>query len=549
RLNASHGTRSERAEMIDITRDVDKSLDKTVAVMLDIPGPEIRTVGIDETRSLNEGDEIWFVQGPSDTSDEIGLSVDISAVSAGDTILLDDGRIETTALNVNNSAVRARIENTGTIEGRVGVNIPGVDLGIDIVTEQDKRELELAADKNVDFIAASFVRSKEDVLTISEIIENLSGDIPIIAKIERANAVNNLEGIIDAADGIMVARGDLGVEWPLEQVPIIQKRIIHQCHEAGVPVITATEMLDSMIHERRPTRAEATDVANAVLDGTDAVMLSGETAVGDHPIKVVETMADIIHDVEQSDEYAENREDHVPASDGTQTGALARSARYLAQDVGATAIIAVTESGYTARKAAKYRPATPIVASTPNHEVRRQLALIWGVYPTHTPLGDDVESIILDAVQSAVDSGVAESGDTLVAMAGMMTELEGVKTTNTLKVHVAAEVLASGQSVVPGYASGPIYTTTDGDITDFPDGGILVVPSGFEAELTGELDQIAGIVDARPGQTSYVAMVARELEVPMISNATLNMPEGTPVRLDAERGVIYGKTETSDIKD
>src|SRR5699024_9477123 len=310
--------------------------------------------------------------------------------------------------------------------------------------------------------------------------------IPVIAKIERRDAVERLDEIIEAADGVMVARGDLGVECPMEEVPLIQKRIIRRCHAAGVPVITATEMLDSMTHSRRPTRAEATDVANAVFDGTDAVMLSGETAVGDHPVRVVEAMHNLVGEGEHSAEYTEEVEQMVPKPGDSRTGVLARSARYLARDIDATAVVAATESGYTARKTAKYRPDVPVVAVTPDDRVRRQLGLVAGVIPRHAPLtgpGESADAVIRNAVQVALDAGVANSGDTVVVLAGMMTDLEGANTTNTLKVHVAAEILATGRSVVDGKVSGPLYRTADGDLTDLPDAASLSVPADVDAEL------------------------------------------------------------------
>jgi pyruvate kinase len=474
-------------------------------------------------------------------------------VGEGDRVLVDDGRIETTVREVvgegSETEVRAHVEDGGPLSGRKGVNVPGVDLGLDLITSADEVELDLAAEKSVDFVAASFVGDGNDVYAISEALENRGVDIPVVAKIERADAVENLESIVEAAYGVMVARGDLGVECPLEKVPIIQKRIIRRCHEAGVPVITATEMLDSMVSERRPTRAEATDVANAVLDGTDAVMLSAETAVGDHPVTVVETMDRIVRDIEASDEYAELREQRVPNAGDSQTDAVARSARYLARDVGATAVVAASESGYTALKAAKYRPSVPVLASTPTDRVRRRLALSGGVVPRYVPLSgpdEGTETVIHNAVQAALDAGVAESGDTVVALAGMMTDLDGVDTTNTLKIHVAAEVLTSGRAVVDGYATGPVFRTTGGDLTDLPDGAVLALPADFDNEFTGDPSVLAGIVDARAGMTSYAAMVARELGVPMIGNVTLprRVSDGDIVTLDAQRGVVYEEAVT-----
>jgi len=550
RLNASHGSTEDRAAAIDHVRAVDETLDTTVAVMHDLSGPEIRTAPTDEPVHLETGSEVRFVAADHVTPESVGLSTSLDGVSEGDRVLLDDGRIETRVVGVGDG-VRVRVETGGGLGGRKGVNVPGVDLGLDLLTERDERELDLAVEAGVDFVAASFVRDADDVYRVSEAIETRGAEIPVVAKIERADALENLDGIVDAAGGVMIARGDLGVECPLEAVPLIQKRIIRRCRAAGVPVITATEMLDSMVHERRPTRAEAADVANAVIDGTDAVMLSAETAVGDYPVRVVETMARIVRDIEASDEYAERREQSVPSAEKSKTDAVARSARFLARDLDATAIVAASESGYTVHRAAKYRPSVPVFAATPSDRVRRQLALSGGVVPKHVSVdGDDASAVVNRAVQAALEAGVADGGDTVIALAGMMTELEGVNTTNMLKVHVAAEILASGQPVVEGYATGTLHRTEDGDLSDAPERAILVVPGRFDEELTGEFDRVAGVVDARGGMTSYVATVARELGVPMVGDVTLprEATDGTAVTLDGQRGVVYegvlGERET-----
>ncbi|WP_126662873.1 pyruvate kinase [Haloterrigena salifodinae] len=544
RLNASHGSREDRAELIDRVRTVDEARPEPVAVMLDMQGPEIRTAPLPdgETVSLETGSEIRFVEGDEASSETVGLSLPIGAVEEGDRILLDDGLIETTVLEHDGDSVRARVDAGGELAGRKGVNVPGVDLDLDIVTEKDRKDLELAAEKEVDFVAASFVRDAEDVYEVSEVLEELGVEIPLIAKIERAGAVANLEEIIEASYGIMVARGDLGVECPMEDVPMIQKRIIRNCREAGSPVITATEMLDSMVHARRPTRAEASDVANAVLDGTDAVMLSAETAIGDHPTEVVDAMDSIIREVEESNEYDELLEQRVPAAGEARTDALARSARFLARDIDADAVVAATESGYTALKTSKYRPGVPVVASTPSHRVRRQLSLTWGVTPLYARVSDQgADAVVERAVQAALDAGVAESGDTVVVLCGMMTELEGANTTNMLKVHVAAEALTTGRVVVDGRVTGPVVKLTDGDLTDVPEGAILSLPTDFDEEFTGDPTKIGGIIDAQRGLTGYPALIAREMDIPMISGADLEeTADGDVVTLDAERGVVYG---------
>jgi pyruvate kinase len=545
RLNASHGTREDRAELIDHVRGVDETTESPLAVMVDLQGPEIRTAETDEPVHLETDSTVRFVAGDTATPEEVGLSYAITNVEPGDKVLLDDGRIETTVEEVEGSGedgvVVARVDSGGDLRSRKGVNVPGVNLDLDVVTEKDRQDLELAAEKEADFVAASFVRSAEDVLEVSEVLEELDADIPVVAKIERRGAVDNLDEIIEASYGVMVARGDLGVECPLEDVPMIQKRTIRKCQQTGTPVITATEMLDSMVHARRPTRAEASDVANAVLDGTDAVMLSGETAIGDHPAKVVETMDRIVRDVEESAEYDEIREQRVPSADDARTDALARSARYLARDIGASAIVAASESGYTALKVAKFRPQVPVVATTPNDEVRRQLALSWGVNAQYTPLSSGVDNVIEDAVQAALDAGAADSGDTVVVLSGMMSELEGTSTTNTLKVHVAAETIATGRSVVRGRVAAPVARTDDGDLSDVAEGSVLAIEPEFDGEFDGNTSKLVGIVDARPGMTGYPAMVARELDIPMVSGAPLNptIRDGDTVTLDAERGVVY----------
>ena len=542
RLNASHGTPESRRDIIDRVRAVERELESPLAVIHDLSGPEVRTAEIDDPVPLEDGSAVELYEGDEVTPDRIGLSADVTAVSPGDQVLIDDGRLELQVTDTEADSVMARVGSGGEVTSRNGVNVPGVDLDLPTITARDRRELDVAVDRDVDFLAASFVGSAEDIYTINAELDERNADIPIIAKIERADAVENIDEIIDAADGIMVARGDLGVECPLEDVPMIQKRIIRLCNQAGTPVITATEMLDSMIAERRPTRAETSDVANAVLDGTDAVMLSGETAIGDHPVWVVKTMARIINDVEQSGEYDEIRENRVPPAGGTRTDALARSARFLARDIGASAVVAASESGYTALKAAKYRPNIPVVAATPDDAVRRRLALSWGIVPRTVSYEEEsADAVIQNAVQAALDTGEVSSGDTVVVLSGMMTAYDELDTANMLKVHVASEAVVSGRSVVSGFVTGPLFRLADGDISDCPDGAILAVPDDFDEEFTGDLSRLGGIIDGHHGSTSYSAILARELEIPAISYATVpdSIEDGTEITLDAERGVVY----------
>ena len=552
RLNASHGTTEKRTELVSRVRAVDTAIERSLAIMLDLRGPEVRTAETDAPVELATDSTVRFLESATLTEETVGTTHSIAAVEPGDTVLLDDGRIETTVEDTEDETVYARVDSGGELCSRAGVTTRGVDLDLDLVGAADRESLRLAAEHDLDLVAASFVRDSDDVYEIADTLEEFGGeDTSVVAKIERSAAVENIDGIIAAADGIMIARGDLGVECPLEDVPVIQKQIIRRCVDAGVPVITATEMLDSMVGSRRPTRAEASDVANAVFDGTDAVMLSGETAIGEYPIETVETMATIVDRIEGSEEYAETRDRRVPAADpGIRTDAVARSARYLAGDVDAAAIVCLSESGYTARKAAKFRPAVPIVAVTPNDSVRRRLAVSWGVEARYGSYSADIDSVLETAVESALAADVAESGDTIVVLAGMLNERPETDVANTLKVHVVAETIATGRSVVPGQVPAPIVRTAEGDLDGVPDGSILVLRPGFDGEFDGDVSKIAGIIAAESGLTGYPAIVARELDVPMISGATLptSIADGTVVTLDGERAVVYEGDVTADTR-
>lgn len=546
RINTSHGTPDEQAALIQRVRSVEETLDRPLGVLVDLQGPEIRTAPLEEPITLTEGSTVQFSAGETATPEAVGLSTTITGAAPGDEIFLDDGRIEAVVESVEDEneqaqTATARITSSGDLGGRKSVVAPELRFDVDVVTETDQTAIDIAVEHDADFVAASFVRSAEDVMAVAEAIENRGADIPLIAKIERTEAVETIDAIIDVSYGVMVARGDLGVECPIEDVPMIQKRIVRKCQSSGTPVIIATEMLDSMVSASRPTRAEASDVANAVLDGADAVMLSGETAVGDHPVTVVETMGQIVRTTEESTEAADRREQRIPAANGASTDALARSARYLARDAGASAIVVASESGYTARKVAKYRPEVPIVATAPDEHVRRQLVLSHGILPratTYTTSG--AQAVIEGAVDTALKTSVVDSGDTVVVLSGMMTDLPGTDASNLLKLHVASEVLATGQCVVEGRAVGPVAHTADGDLSDVQDGAIIATPEEFDTEFTGDLSNIGGIVAEQRGMTGYPAIVARELNVPMVSGAAIEeLPDNVMVTLDGERGVIY----------
>lgn len=541
RVNASHGDAEAITKLLSRVREVEERAPTQLSTILDLQGPEIRIATTDGPIVLDQDTTVTFEPNAETTGETVGVSRSIAAVDVGDRILLDDGRIECRVTEVDDEVVTATVENGGELGSRKGVNVPGVDLDLEMVTDKDRADLAGVPEELVDFVAASFVRDAEDIFEVNAVLEELDCVAPIIAKIERADAVTNMDEIIEASYAVMVARGDLGVESPMEDVPLIQKRLIRRCRGAGVPVITATEMLDSMVDSPRPTRAEASDVANAVLDGTDAVMLSAETAVGDHPAHVVETMGRIIREVEASEEYAELREQRVPPATEGRIDALARSGRYLARDLGASAIVAATESGYTGLRAVKFRPGVPVIAATKSRSVARRLSLSWGLQPYLSDNdADTVRRLVDDAIESIIAGGIAGGGDRVVVLTGMMRNIAGAELENTVKVHLAAETLATGRTVVGGTVAGELFTTADGTLEEMPTGAIVYLPDAFEGEFVGDIDRIAGIVTAEEGLTGYPAMIARELEIPMMSGTDLDVPpSGELVTLDARRGVLH----------
>ena len=541
RINASHGSLSEWEHYINLVRESEKEFENSISIIFDLQGPEIRTTYLDSPLHLNPGDSVQFVEGPGSPPLTIGTSHLLTGVAVGDNILLDDGKIETTIIEVTSDSITAKVLSGGELTSQKGISIPGVRLNLDPVTEKDRKDLEFISSQNVDFIAASFVRNAADILAIRSTMEEFNFDLPIIAKIERSDSLKELDSIIEISYGIMIARGDLGVECPLQEVPLIQKRIIHKCIDSGVPVITATEMLDSMITSPRPTRAEASDVANAVLDGTDAVMLSGETAIGIDPIGVVKTMNGIIFEVESSDEHANILEQRVSSVVSSNTGALSRSARYLARDIGASAIIVVSDSGYTALKTSKFRPSVPIFAVLPSENLCRRLALSWGVSAKQESLPNEQPfEITNNAVSLALASKIVRDGDTVVVISGMLPHLSW-NTTKTLQIYVASEIIDKGVGIVSGLVSGPLFRLSLSNIDSIPEGAIVFIPRTFTEEIPALAKKYSGILYESPGLTSYVALIARELNLPMISGISLpdSLSNKTIVTLDGGRGLLY----------
>ena len=429
RLNFSHGSHEEHKGRMDLVKKLREELNMPTAILLDTKGPEIRTGKFDVPEVFLEEGQTFTITMKDVIGDKERCTVSYKGlandVKPGDTILIDDGLVGLTVKEVNNDDIVCEVQNSGIVKNHKGVNVPGVKVNLPAITEKDRSDIEFGIEQGIDFIAASFVRKVSDVLAIREILEeNNAEHIKIISKIENQEGVENLDEIIEVSDGIMVARGDLGVEIPTEEIPVVQKLMIKKCNEAGKPVITATQMLDSMIRNPRPTRAEVTDVANAIYDGTDAIMLYGETAAGKYPVEAVKTMATI---AKRAEETMRNRRDKINKSKNV-TDAISYATCTTAMDLEAKAILSSTASGHTARMVSKFRPDCPIVATTSNESVRRQLALTWGVLPLMREKSANIDQVIVNSIEAAKTSNYVSKDDVVVITAG------GGETTNLIKV-------------------------------------------------------------------------------------------------------------------
>ena len=439
RLNASHAGPAELATRLEAIRQASEQAGRPIAVMLDLAGSKLRVGDIGEGTRLVEGErfvltsaEVVGDSGRANINYE-GLAKD---VSIDDRILLDDGHIELIVESSGGEEVVTRVVVGGELSSHKGVNVPGVNLGVESVTRYDRAMVEWAIAKGVDLVAQSFVRHADDIRSLKTLMRDTP--IPVVAKIEKYEAIEGLEEIVRAADAVMIARGDLGVETAVESVPVLQRRILSVSRASGTPVIVATQMLESMTHASRPTRAESSDVANAIFDQVDAVMLSGETAVGDHPALVVETMRKIVtsaegsvHDMPAEAVYRSGGARHdVPE-------ALSAAVCDLAQDLDLAAIITATQSGATARSVVRHRPMTPVVAATPYEAVARSLQIVWGVHPVVVPLADDTDEMIESVVAATRDRGLVSPGDRVVVTAGISTRVQGA--TDLILVRIVPE--------------------------------------------------------------------------------------------------------------
>lgn len=541
RLNFSHGTHETHFEVLENIR----ASKAKAAIMLDTKGPEIRTGLVEEEVELEKGQELILT-----TREIVGnkerLSISYAnlprEVEKGALILLADGLVELEVLNTTEEEIHCRVLNNGRIGSRKGVNLPGTRLNLPALTEKDKEDIKFGIRQDVDFIAASFIRKAEDVLAIRKILEDGDSGAHIIAKIENQEGIENIDEIIEVADGIMVARGDMGVEIATEKVPMIQKEIIEKCNEAGKPVITATQMLESMIRNPRPTRAEASDVANAILDGTDATMLSGETAAGSFPVASVKTMASIAGETERSFPYREKIYDWgLQENLGTVTDSISYATCATAEGLGAAAIITATRSGYTARMVSKYRPRAPIIAATPNAQVLKQLYLSWGVYPISVESTEDTDAMIESSVQGALLSNLIQSGDLVVITAGTPVGIKG--TTNLLKVHTAGQILARGTGIGKMSVTGTLrLVRTAQEALDTVEEGDILVARETDRDFIPALEKAGAVVTEQGGITSHAAIVGLNLGMPVVvgvEGALETLPQGETVTVDGARGLLY----------
>ena len=433
RLNFSHGDAQTHREAAANVREAAEAIGRPVALLGDLQGPKIRTGAVEGTfQRLVRGRSVALVAHHTETPEDIEVShlELVQALRVGDRVLLDDGRIELLVRSVDDGRAEASIVRGGLLGERKGISVPGRALPLPALTEKDMHDLKLAIELEVDYIALSFVRRPEDVLICQQHITGHNRNIPVIAKLEKLEAIRNLDRILQVADAVMVARGDLGVELKLGELPAVQKDVIDRANRAGVPVITATEMLESMVTSNRPTRAETSDVANAIWDGTDAVMLSQETSIGAHPVEAVRAMARICLAAQKHPAYERARQ--IWREPGEVGGAIAHAAASTAAELQAKVIIAFTESGTTALRCSKARPPMPVVAASPHEEVLRRTALYSGVVPLLVRPGADTDQMISNATAAALEAGMVRAGDRVVVVAGVPVGRPGQ--TNLLKV-------------------------------------------------------------------------------------------------------------------
>ncbi|MBC8609589.1 Pyruvate kinase [uncultured Ruminococcus sp.] len=545
RFNFSHADHASHKKKFDLVVKLREELGLPIATILDTKGPEIR-IGTFKTgkAELKKGN-IFTLTTREVPGDENAVSITYADlpkdIQPGATVLLDDGLIALQVVNVTDTDIICNVLNSGVISNSKGINVPGTRLSMPFVSERDRADIEFGIKVGFDYIAASFTRSAEDILEVRKILdEHHCHHMNIIAKIENAEGVNNIDEIIRVTDGIMVARGDMGVEIPLEEVPVLQKKIIKKAYTAGKQVVTATQMLDSMMKNPRPTRAEATDVANAIYDGTSVIMLSGETAAGQYPVEALQTMVKIAERTEQDIDYIKRLNQMSGIQNVDITNAISHATCTTAHDLGASAIVTVTKSGKTARMISKFRPKYPIIGCTTQEVVYRQLNLSWGVRPLMVEEKNSADELFDHAVDTAEKAGCLNCGDLVVITAGVPLGISG--TTNMMKVHVVGHILISGHGITQHQTCGRlcVCSTEQEALERFKDGDILVIPFTSN-KLMPILKNASGIITEEDGTNSHAAIAGMAMDIPVIvgaENATKILKMSAVVNMDASKGTV-----------
>ena len=545
RLNFSHGTHESHALNIARVKKLREELNLPIGVMLDTKGPEIRLQTFAGGKAtLKKGQKFTLytheVEGDA-TCASITYKQLPDDIHIGSKILMDDGLISLSVQDMDGDAIVCVVENDGVISDRKSVNVPDVELSMEYLSPKDVDDIAFGLRQGVDFVAASFTRSAEDILDIRKLFSREGHSaVSIIAKIENMQGVQNIDEILRVSDGLMVARGDLGVEVPLEQVPVIQKMLIRKAYTAGKQVITATQMLDSMIKNPRPTRAEATDVANAIYDGTSAIMLSGETAAGLYPVEAVRTMARIAMCAENDINYVKRFKEHEIDPNPDVTNAISHATCTSAQDLGAAAILTVTKGGRTARMISKYRPSCPIICCTTDEMVCRQLNLSWGVTPLLIDEVTNTDDLFEHAVRAGEEAGLLKNGELVVMTAGVPLGISG--TTNLMKVHVVGHILVTGHGITTQSCCGSLCVCQSEEeaARSFNDGDILAIAQTSN-ELMPQIRKASGLILEDSNPNGHGAIAGMSLNIPVIigaKDATKILKSGAVVTLDAERGVV-----------
>ena len=549
RFNFSHGSHEEHKGRLDLLKSLREELGKPVAALLDTKGPEIRLKDFKNgTEMLEAGQTFTLTTRDVEGTKEIcsitykDLPQD---VAPGGTIMLDDGLIKLQIQTVNDTDIVCTVLNNGKIKNKKGVNVPGVHLSMPYMSQRDKDDIIFGIEQGFDFIAASFVRTAQDVYEIRNLLNEYDSNIRIIAKIENREGVNNIDSILAAADAVMVARGDLGVEIDFTELPGIQKTIIDRSFSFGKPIVTATQMLDSMMVNPRPTRAEISDVANAIYDGTAAIMLSGETAAGAYPVEALKTMSAIAERTEQEGHYLRGRLMEPNTGKISVSDATAHAACLTAKDVNAAAIVTVSESGTTARLLSKYRPQQPIIACVMKEQVQRQLSLSWGITSLMMPLAHSTDELIEMSTALAKENGFLHDGELAVVTAGVPVGISG--TTNMIKIHMVGNCLATGVGVGPenaevSNATGKacVCRTLDEVHAKFKPGMVLVVPSTSN-EMLNYVRDAAALVVEEPGLNSHAAIAGKALLKPTVVGAvgaTSHIRDGLMIAVDCAHGSV-----------